>query len=100
MRLAMIENLGQAEPYSHQKGIFPAREAVVMQQQDRGITDITAEEVFIGNDDQVRRNVALDHVVSDLGRMTPSELRGNSVLLLYRHDVIDFDERHFKTAVS
>ena len=49
MRLAMIENLGQAEPYSHQKGIFPAREAVVMQQQDRGITDITAEEVFIGN---------------------------------------------------
>ena len=49
MRLAMIENLGQAEPYSHQKGIFPAREAVVMQQQDRGITGITAEEVFIGN---------------------------------------------------
>lgn len=49
MRLAMIENLGQAEPYSHQKGIFPAREAVVMQQQDRGIAGITAEEVFIGN---------------------------------------------------
>ena len=49
MRLAMIENLGQAEPYSHQKGIFPAREAVVMQQQDRGIMHITAEEVFIGN---------------------------------------------------
>ena len=49
MRLAMIENLGQAEPYSHQKGIFPAREAVVMHQQNRGITDITAEEVFIGN---------------------------------------------------
>ena len=49
MRLAMIENLGQAEAYSHQKGIFPAREAVVMQQQDRGVMDITAEEVFIGN---------------------------------------------------
>jgi alanine-synthesizing transaminase len=49
MRLAMIENLRQAEPYSHQKGIFPAREAVVMQQQDRGVMDITAEEVFIGN---------------------------------------------------
>lgn len=49
MRLAMIENLGQAEPYSHQKGIFPAREAVVMQQQDRGILDVTADEVFIGN---------------------------------------------------
>ena len=49
MRLAMIENLGQAEPYCHQKGIFPAREAVVMQQQDRGIEGVSAEEVFIGN---------------------------------------------------
>ncbi len=49
MRLAMIENLALAEPYSHQKGIFPAREAVVMQQQNRGITGVTAEEVFIGN---------------------------------------------------
>jgi alanine-synthesizing transaminase len=41
MRLAMIENLGQAEPYCHQKGIFPAREAVVMQQQDRGIHGVS-----------------------------------------------------------
>lgn len=49
MRLAMIENLGSAEPYSHQKGIFPACEAVVMQQQDRGILNISAEDVFIGN---------------------------------------------------
>ena len=49
MRLAMIENLPQAEGYCHQKGIFPAREAVVMQQQARGIPDVTAEEVFIGN---------------------------------------------------
>ncbi len=49
MRLAMIENLGQAEPYCHQKGIFPAREAVVMQQQERGIHGVSAEEVFIGN---------------------------------------------------
>ena len=49
MRLAMIENLGQAEPYCHQKGIFPAREAVVMQQQNRGILGVSAEEVFIGN---------------------------------------------------
>jgi alanine-synthesizing transaminase len=49
MRLAMIENLAEAEGYCHQKGIFPAREAVVMQQQARGISGITAEEVFIGN---------------------------------------------------
>ena len=49
MRLAMIENLAEAEGYCHQKGIFPAREAVVMQQQERGISGVTAEEVFIGN---------------------------------------------------
>ena len=49
MRLAIIENLGGSEAYCNQKGIFPAREAVVMQQQDRGIMDITAEHVFIGN---------------------------------------------------
>ena len=49
MRLAMIENLRGAEGYCHQKGIFPAREAVVMQQQDRGVRGVTAEEVFIGN---------------------------------------------------
>ena len=49
MRLAMIENLAQAEPYCHQKGIFPAREAIVLQQQERGIRNVSVEEVFIGN---------------------------------------------------
>jgi alanine-synthesizing transaminase len=49
MRLAMIENMSESEGYCHQKGIFPAREAVVMQQQARGVTGVSAEEVFIGN---------------------------------------------------
>jgi alanine-synthesizing transaminase len=49
MRLAMIENLGASEAYCNQKGIFPAREAVVMQQQERGVLDVTAEHVFMGN---------------------------------------------------
>ncbi len=49
MRLAMIENLAQSEAYSHQKGVFPAREAVVMQQQARGVLDANAERVFLGN---------------------------------------------------
>lgn len=49
MRLAVIENLAQADPYCHQKGIFPAREAVVMQQQARGVMDVTADDVFMGN---------------------------------------------------
>ena len=49
LRLAMIENLGASEPYCNQKGIFPAREAVVMQQQARGVLDVSADHVFIGN---------------------------------------------------
>jgi alanine-synthesizing transaminase len=49
MRLAMIENLREADAYSHQKGIFPAREAVVMQQQSRGVMDVTSDDVFMGN---------------------------------------------------
>jgi alanine-synthesizing transaminase len=49
LRLAMVENLAEGEGYCHQKGIFPAREAVVMQQQERGVTGVTAEEVFMGN---------------------------------------------------
>jgi len=49
MRLAMIENFPESEGYCHQKGIFPAREAVVMQQQGRGVHGVSAEEVFIGN---------------------------------------------------
>ena len=49
MLVAIVENLHQADPYSHQKGIFSAREAVVMQQQNRGVLDVTADDVFIGN---------------------------------------------------
>jgi alanine-synthesizing transaminase len=45
----MIENLEQADAYSHQKGIFPAREAVVMQQQARGVMDVSSDHVFMGN---------------------------------------------------
>jgi alanine-synthesizing transaminase len=49
MRLALIENLSQAEGYCHQKGIFPAREAIVMETQSRGIKGVTAEDIFMGN---------------------------------------------------
>ncbi|CAG0944981.1 alanine-synthesizing transaminase [Gammaproteobacteria bacterium] len=49
MRLAMIENLQASEGYCHQQGIFPAREAVVMQQQARGVAGVTADHVFMGN---------------------------------------------------
>jgi alanine-synthesizing transaminase len=65
MRLAMIENLSDSEGYSHQKGIFPAREAVVMQQQARGVTGVTAEEVFIGNGVSELINLVLRGLLND-----------------------------------
>src|SRR5512145_2669542 len=52
MRLAMIENLRAAEGYCHQKGIFPAREAVVIQQQERGGRGVAADdEVLVPSPD-------------------------------------------------
>ena len=49
MRVAIHENLASAEGYCHQKGIFPAREAVVMQAQERGVEGVTVEDVVMGN---------------------------------------------------
>jgi alanine-synthesizing transaminase len=49
MRLATIENLRHAEGYSHQKGIFPAREAVAMDAHTQGILGVTVDDVFMGN---------------------------------------------------
>lgn len=42
VRLAMIENVRAAEGYVHPKGIFSAREAIVMQQQERGLREVFA----------------------------------------------------------
>ncbi len=65
LRLAMIENLHNAEAYCHQKGIFPAREAIVMHQQARGVQGVTAEEVFIGNGTSELIDLALRALLND-----------------------------------
>lgn len=49
IRLAMIENLAQSEGYTHQKGIVPAREAVALDARSRGLSGVTADDVFMGN---------------------------------------------------
>jgi alanine-synthesizing transaminase len=71
MRRALVANLPEAEGYCHQKGIFPAREAVVMETQARGVRGVTVEDVFIGNG------------VSELILMTMDALleRGDEVLV-------------------
>src|SRR5688500_7581948 len=49
MRIATNESLTQTEGYCHQKGIFPGREAVVMDTQTQGIAGVSADDVFMGN---------------------------------------------------
>src|SRR3974390_1086643 len=65
MRVAMIENMRAAEGYVHQKGIFPAREAIVMQQQERGLRDVTVDDVFIGNGVSELIDLALRALLND-----------------------------------
>ncbi len=48
MRRAMVQNLAASEAYCHQRGIFPAREAVAMEMQLDCATDISADQVFLG----------------------------------------------------
>ncbi len=49
MRRAIIRNLKYSEGYGPQTGIFPAREAIAMQFQGRGMTDTRDDQVIIGN---------------------------------------------------
>lgn len=49
MRRAVVRNLKYSEAYGPQTGIFPAREAVAMQFQSRGLTDTRYDQVLIGN---------------------------------------------------
>lgn len=49
LRLAMMQNLPQSEGYAYQKGVYPAREAILLQQQNRGVQGGTTETIFIGN---------------------------------------------------
>lgn len=49
MRRAVVDNLGEAEAYAHQKGIFPAREAIVAETQSQGVRGVTVDDVFLGN---------------------------------------------------
>jgi len=49
MRQALISNLAPSDGYGPQTGIFPAREAVAIQFQERGLVDTRYHQVMIGN---------------------------------------------------
>jgi alanine-synthesizing transaminase len=48
MRLALIENLQYSDGYCEPAGIYPAREAVALQQQERQVDGVTADSVLLG----------------------------------------------------
>ena len=49
MRQAIINNLSESDAYGPQTGIFPAREAVAIRFQERGLADTRFHHVMIGN---------------------------------------------------
>lgn len=49
MNMAIIRNLDKAAAYSDSKGIFSAREAIVIDTQNQGIQGVDIDHVFLGN---------------------------------------------------
>jgi alanine-synthesizing transaminase len=49
VRETIERNLARSETYCHQKGILPAREAIVAQQRSHGISHSHVDRIFIGN---------------------------------------------------
>lgn len=65
LRLALVQNLPQAEGYAYQKGIYPAREAILLQQQNRGVRGCSTENIFIGNGTSELIDMTLRALLSD-----------------------------------
>ncbi len=65
LRLALVQNLPQSEGYAYQKGIYPAREAILLQQQNRGVRGCTPETIFIGNGTSELIDLTLRALLSD-----------------------------------
>jgi alanine-synthesizing transaminase len=65
LRLALVQNLPQAEGYAYQKGIYPAREAILLQQQNRGVRGCSTESIFIGNGTSELIDMTLRALLSD-----------------------------------
>jgi alanine-synthesizing transaminase len=49
LQAAIAAHLDESDPYCHQQGLEPAREAVAALHRDRGVADVDATRIFIGN---------------------------------------------------
>lgn len=45
----MIVNMHEAQGYCDSHGLFPARKAIMQEFQDKGIMDVTVDDIYIGN---------------------------------------------------
>jgi len=58
-------NLRNAEGYSHSKGLFQARKAIVQYYQTRGLYTLTEEEVYIGNGASELISISMQALLND-----------------------------------
>jgi alanine-synthesizing transaminase len=61
----IIRNLPGAHGYSDSRGILPARRAVVQYYQDRGVSDVDIDDVFLGNGVSELVTMALQALLED-----------------------------------
>jgi len=58
-------NLRNAEGYSHSKGLFQARKAIVQYYQTRGLYTLTEEEIYIGNGASELISISMQALLND-----------------------------------
>ncbi|CAN5343103.1 pyridoxal phosphate-dependent aminotransferase [soil metagenome] len=49
LQAAIASHLPQSDPYTHQQGMLPVREAIAAQYRDRGAPNAVPERIFLGN---------------------------------------------------
>lgn len=61
----VIRNLPQAQGYSHSKGIFSARKAVMQRTQVQGVPDVEIDDIFLGNGASELIVIAMQALLND-----------------------------------
>lgn len=61
----LIVNLRDAQGYGDSKGIFPARKAVMQFFQEKGVLDVTTDDIYIGNGVSELIKIAMEALLND-----------------------------------
>lgn len=65
LNMAMVRNLDKAAAYSDTKGIFSAREAIVIDTQNKGLQGIHVDHVYLGNGVSELANIAISALLNE-----------------------------------